>query len=795
MPWEYRPVSAHPLQRLLAPRTLAIIGASERHDSLGTAFTRQALDSEFEGTIHLVNRNHDSVFGRTCLRDTSELPIGIDLALVLTPWASVPEIIDQLAQRGCGGAVVVGIANDAGWPWASNRNLLKRLQRQVAQSGLRIIGPASQGLSLSRAKLNLSLCPALPPPGGIGFVSSSGAVAGVIADWATQRGVGMSALLSLGDQVDISIADCLDWFAADSGTRAVLVHVETLANARRFLSAARTLAFRKPLVILKPNAAGRLPSDPESLLSDRVHAAAFARAGMLQARDLEELCAATNVDLPAWPHAGSRFAIAGNGRALGALAADAVADCGGELTVVSPETVRRIRAQLPPRASLSNPLDLQRDAGPERYAAVTAALAADPGTDVVLLLHHPTTFSSGQEIAQALPAVAQGEALVLAAFAGAEQQGARRILAERGIAAFATPEAAVRAYGLNRRYFRQKAELAQTPPPLLRWPNLPMDALEELAAQVTEMPVRLLGQALLGRLGVDIRIDTENLEREPRIGFRTHPLLGPYAIAQAHGAEHIELLPLDRLRVARLIERGWAATPRIGAGQRSLLGVHLLEIAALVEHFAQITRLELEGVGQDETGGLHAQLRFEWSPGATRPKTAFAPYPWDIAEPVILADGQRCLLRAIRAEDEPQLQIGFTQLSAEEVRMRFLYPLKSLTHDLAARLTQLDYDRELALVLADLEPPGQSRLMGVVRASYDPAENASEFAIVIPRQLAGQGLGTRLLGRIIELTRLAKVPRIYGDTLPENAAMRALARKLGFTEELRDHLIRLNLPL
>ena len=787
-------MSAHPLQRLLAPRTLAIIGASERHDSLGTAFTRQALDSEYSGAIHLVNRHHDSVFSRPCLRDTAELPLDIDLALVLTPWASVPEVIDKLAQRRCGGAVVVGIANDAGWPWASNRSLLRRLQRQVAKSGLRIIGPASQGLSLSRARLNLSLCPALPPPGGIGFVSSSGAVAGVIADWATQRGVGMSALLSLGDEVDISIADCLDWFAADSGTRAVLVHVEALANARQFLSAARTLAFRKPLVILKPNAAGRLPGDPESQLSDRVHAAAFARAGMLQARDLEELCAATNVDLPAWPHAGSRFAVAGNGRALGLLAADAVADCGGELIIVGPETARRIRAQLPPRALLTNPLDLHRDAGPERYAAVTAALAADPGTDVVLLLHHPTTFSSGQEIARALPTVPQGEALVLAAFAGAEQQGARRILAERGIAAFATPEAAVRAYGLNRRYFRQKAELAQTPPPLLRWPKLPMEALKELAAQVTEMPARLLGQALLAKLGVDIRIDPENLRREPRIGFRTHPLLGPYAIAQANGDEHIELLPLDRLRVARLIERGWAAT-RIGAGQRSLLGVHLLEVAALVEQFAQITRLELEGVGQDETGGLHAQLRFEWSAGAMRPQTAFAPYPWDIAEPVILADGQRCLLRAIRAEDEPALQVGFTQLSAEEVRMRFLYPLKSLTHDLAARLTQLDYDRELALVLADLEPPGQSRLMGVVRASYDPAENASEFAIVIPRQLAGQGLGTRLLGRIIELTRLARVPRIYGDTLPENAAMRALAKKFGFKEELRDHLIRLELPL
>jgi len=786
-------MNTHPLQRLLVPRSLAIIGASERADSLGTAFTRQALESAFSGPVHLVNRDHDSVFGRPCLHDTADLPEDVDLALVLTPWQSVPEVIDALARRRCGGAVVVGIANDTGWPWASKRSLLTRLQKQVARSGLRIIGPASQGLTLSRSSLNVSLCPAMPPPGGIGFVSTSGAVAGVIADWAAQRGVGMSALLSLGDQVDIDIADCLDWFAADHGTRAVLLHVDMLADARTFLSAARTLSFRKPLVILKPSAAGRDPLEPNAWLSDAVYAAAFTRAGLLQVRDLEELCAATNVDLPAWPHAGSRFAVAGNGGALGALAADAVAACGGELAHPSPDTIKRLRKLLPPRAALGNPLDLLRDAGPERYAGVAQALAADPDTDVVLLLHHPTSFSSGQEIAQALQPVVQNEALVLAAFAGAEQQGARRILAERGIAAFATPEAAVRAYGLNRRYFRQKAELTQTPPPLLRWPALDLDRLSSLVVRHVETPARL-GAELLALCGVDIVEDVACAGREPRIGFRSHASLGPYAIAQSHGRQHVECLPLDRMRIDRLIDRGWGGE-RASSDLRATLQGYVLALADLIEQRPEIEQMELEGVSQSANGEIHAHLKFAWNRAATRAPSAFAPYPWEIAEPVVLADGQRCLLRAIRAEDEPALQLGFTQLSPDEVRMRFLYALKGLTHDLAARLTQLNYDRELALVLTDLEPPGQSKILSVVRASFDPAENASEFAIVIPHQLSRQGLGTRLLGRIIELTRLAKVPCIYGDTLKENAGMRALARKLGFREELRDHLIRMTLEL
>ncbi|MBK8067082.1 MAG: bifunctional acetate--CoA ligase family protein/GNAT family N-acetyltransferase [Rhodanobacteraceae bacterium] len=786
-------MDSRPLDRLLAPRSLALIGASDQPDSLGTAFTRQALDADFGGAVHLVNRHRDEVFGRECLRDASALPEGIDLALVLTPWASVAEIIETLARRGCGGAVVVGIATESGWPWASRATLLKRLQKQVAKTGLRIIGPASQGLTLARLGLNLSLCPALPPPGGIGFVSTSGAVAGVIADWAATRGVGMSALVSLGDQVDVDIADCLDWFARDAATRAVLLHLEQLPQARRLLSAARALAFRKPVVVLKPHTLGFAPGDPLAALSNEVHRAAFARAGMLQAQDLEEFCAAANVDLPAWPHAGQRFYIAGNGGALGALAADAVLDSGGSLAQPSAETLRQLQSLLPAGSAVSNPLDLMRDAGPERYAVAGTALAHDSGSDVVLLLHHPTSFSSGSEIARALNPVPQGEALVLAAFAGAEQQQARRILGERGIAAFPTPEAAVRAYGLNRRYFQQKSELMQTPPPLLRWPGLDAERIASSLLRLGGDP-RRLGAGLLAEIGVDIELDERRAGLLPSIGLRCHAELGPYAVACSRGRRHIECLPLDRLRVDRLIERGWDGV-EIPADTRATLHGHLLRIAELMVARPEIQRIEFEGVTGGSSGELLAHLVFDWQPGSERAATAFAPFPWSLAMPLTLADGTALLLRAIRAEDEPQLQAGFTQLSPEEVRMRFLYPLKALTHDLAARLTQLDYDREIALVLADHEPPGQAKLYGVVRASFDPAQRSAEFAIVIPKQLGGQGLGTRLLQRIIELCRAAGMRRMHGDTLPENQAMRALARKCGFHEELKDQLIRLTLDL
>lgn len=781
------------IDRLLAPRSIALIGASDQPGSLGTSVTRQVLDADYDGAIHLVNHHRDQIFGRDCLSEASELPPDIDLALILTPWASVAEICERLAKRQCAGAVVVGIATETGWPWASKTSLLNRLRRQVNRTPLRIVGPASHGLGLAHCGLNLSLSPALPPAGGIGFVSTSGAVAGVITDWAAQRGIGMSAVISLGDEIDVDIADCLDWFARDKGTRAVLVHVEELGNARRLLSAARALGFRKPLVVLKPQETGRAPNDPSAALSDAVHQAAFSRAGMLQARDLEEFCAAANVDLPAWPHAGSRFFITGNGGALGALAADAVVHAGGTLVEPSADTVKLLRTLLPPRSPVGNPLDLMRDADPKRYAEATAAMASDSGTDVVLILHHPTSFSSGSEIAEELHPVGHSEALVLAAFAGAEQQQARRILGQRGIAAFPTPEAAVRAYGLNRRHYRQKAELMQTPPPLLRWPTLDSGQLAAIVKRLSQDSAAL-GPNLLSAIGVDIQWSPADHSGGLSIGLRSHAKLGPFAIAESAGRQHVECLPLDRLRADRLIERGWGASV-VSADMRATLQGHLLQMAELMVARREITRCELTGVRPSAAGEIAAHLLFDWNPESKRASSAFATYPWNLALPLTLADGQNVLLRAVRAEDEPALREGFTQLSPEEVRMRFLFPLKALTHDLAARLTQLDYDREIALVLADLEPPGQSKVFGVVRVSFEPDIGRAEFAIVIPKQLAGQGLGTRLMMHIIELTRTAGMRQIYGDTLPENQAMRALARKLGFREVLKDHLIRLTLGL
>lgn len=764
-----------PLDRLLRPRSLALIGASDQPESLGTTIVQQVLGSPFAGEVHLVNRHRAEVFGRPALTDAAYLPTDVDLAMVMTPWATVPQVIDALIERRCAAAVIVDVASERGWPWSSTASVLTRLKRRLAKSGMCLIGPASQGVMLAREQLNLSLCPVLPPPGGIGFVAASGAIASVIADWAHARGVGMSALLSLGDAIDVSLADCFDAFARDPHTRAVLVHMGELPNPRETLSAARALAFKKPVVVLRSQRHG----GDEAALSNALHRAAFLRAGLLQVDDLEELCAATNVDLPAWPHAGKRFAIAANGPALGELAADAVLATRSELASLAPATVKALRGLLPPRSEIANPLDLKRDAGPERYNETLKLLARDPAVDVVLLLHHPTRFAKGDDIAAALDTVDHQDALALAAFAGAEQQGARRRLAAHGIAAFATPEAAVRAYALNRRYYEQKASLLHTPPPLQRWPDVRAMAFRAIASDGVQSADQVRQLIALMKLSVDY----DETPGETALEFDAHP----FGI-HARAGETIEFLPLNRSRAIALV----------GALSAPIAGQWAADILAIADWMSAIPALRsvrISHLRSDVQGRLSARVEIRCDLEARRTDFAFAPYPWRLLEEIALPNGDVGLLRAIRAEDEPGLQAGFTQLSPEEVRLRFLYPLKALTHDLAARLTQLDDDREIALCVTDLEPPGQARLMSVVRASLDPQRREAEFAIVIPKQLAGAGLGTKLMTRLIAIVRERGMRRMVGDTLPENAAMRRLAAKLGFHERTVDSLVRLELEL
>lgn len=778
--------TALPIERMHRPASVAIIGASDQLDSVGTGITRHLLEQSTAVEVHLVNRQRSLIFGRPALADVNELPESIDLALIITPWHSVPGIIEQLAQRDTGCAVVVSLCDPDPLTWRSRRGDLKKIRRSLEGSAMRVVGPASQGIILPRLGLNLSLCPATPEAGSVAFVSTSGAIASVIVDWAANRGLGMSSVLALGDAADLSLAESLDWLASDSQTRAVLLYLEQLPPARSFLGAVKHLAMIKPVVVLAPDAVALPALTTDELERRQLLRSVLERCGALCVDSLEDFCAAANVDLPAWPHAGARFAVAGNGSGLIRLAANAVRLADGELAALGQSTLNGLKKVLPAGTPLENPLDLGRDADGARYARCAALLANDPTVEALLLCHHPTSFSSAEQIAASLQPGDEDAAPLLAAFAGAGQDRPRHALARRGIAAFETPEAAVQAYALNRRYFRQRELIKQARPPLQRLICIDHPRLDTLLAAADPDLQQVLDCA-------QIRLTQSQANNSDlRLRFAADRQLGPFLYASGRQQTRFLALPLDRLgaraALAALDDTGTAIETNMAHAETDLVA-----LAELYQQRGEIAELIVADPGWSEDGLLAAQvsLRLQSEP---RAQLAFAPYP-DLDIELIDLDDAQLMLRPIRGEDEPALQRAFADLSAEEVRMRFLHPVSAMTHELAARLSQLDYDREVALVLCEPKAPGHAAIHGVVRASYDLARRQAEFAIIIQRQLGRRGLGALMMERIIEMATEAGMKEIWGQVLIENEAMLALADKLGFKRKASEGLVRISLPL
>ncbi len=774
---------ALPIERLYRPASVAIIGASDQSDSLGTGITRHLLDQPDSIQVHLVNRQRSLIFGQPAFADVSELPLSIDLAIVLTPWSSVPGIVQTLADRDTGCTLVVSLCDPDPLTWRSRRSDLRRMKRNIEGSSMRVIGPASQGVILPHLGLNLSLCPATPEAGSVAFLSTSGAIASVIADWAANRGLGMSSVLAMGDAADLNYPDALDYLATDATTRAVLLYLEQMPPPRRFLSALKNVAMLKPVVVLAPEAVQI--GDVGDPARRRHLRGMLERCGALCVDSLDQFSAAANVDLPTWPHAGARFAIAGNGPGLSRLAANAVSHEGGELASVNAATSAALRKILAPGTAVENPLDLGRNADGARYAQSARILAADPGIDAVLLCHHPTSFTTAEQIAASLQPSDNEQAPLLAAFAGAAQDRPRHTLARRGIAAFETPEAAVQAYVLNRRYFRQRELIKQTRPALQRLISIDHARLDQLLVGGT-----VDSPAIFACAGV--MLNEAVVESPGRLlHLATDALLGPYL--EAKGKQVLRLaLPIDRLSACdALVAIG--DSNDVSDSARARAETDLIAIAELFHQRSEIIQISIGDPHWSDDGLLAAHVRIA-ADRAEDSKLVFAPYP-DVDIEQIQIDDQTLILRPIRAEDEPALQEAFEHLSAEEVRMRFLHPVNAITHELAARLSQLDYDREVALVLCEPLAPGKATIFAVVRASYDLARKSAEFAIVIRRHLGRRGLGALMMNRISEMAAEAGMTELWGQVLPDNTAMLKLAEKLGFSRQSEDGLIRISLQL
>ena len=395
-------MSTYRLAQLLQPSSVALVGASPRERSLGRKVLANLRSGGFAGQIFLVNPKHPEVDGVASVPSLSALPSPPDLVVVTAPAVEVPSIVRAAGEIGCAAAVIItaGLGHGPG-------SLADQCRSTAYQHGLRIVGPNGIGMLAPHVGLNASFAARAAQAGDLALISQSGAVVAGLIEWAAAQGTGFSGIVSLGDALDVDFGDLLDYFALDRNTRVILLYIEAVTNARKFMSAARAAARVKPVIVLK---SGRHKQSSQAAAThtgalagaDEVYDTAFRRAGLLRVMDLGELFTAAEAMAYVRPFEGRRLGILTNGGGIGVLAVDRLLDLGGTLAELSPDTLEELDRLLPSGWSRANPVDIVGDADGERYAPALSALLSDKGCDAILVMNVPTALASASDAAQAI---------------------------------------------------------------------------------------------------------------------------------------------------------------------------------------------------------------------------------------------------------------------------------------------------------------------------------------------------------------------------------------------------------
>ena len=870
------------LERAVHPKSVAVIGASTREGSLGQVVMNNIIAAGFEGEVWPVNPKHREVAGRRCYSNACELPGVPDLGVIVTPPTAVPGVIGELIEKGTCAAVVItgGLTRENG---------LRQAILDAARPTLfRIIGPNSLGLMIPPLKLNAGFAHLAAKTGNIALLSQSGAIATSLIDWAADNDVGFSHIVSLGDMADVDVGDWLDLLAGERKTRAIVMYLETIPNARKFMSAARAAARLKPVIAIKAGrheAAARAAATHTGALSgaDRVADAALRRAGILRVNGLAELFDAVETTARFAPLDRSRVGIVTNGGGAGVLAVDELIDCRGELAELSTATIEKLSTSLPQSWSHANPVDIIGDAPPERYRAAIEAVAADAGTDVVLVLNCPTALASPIEAAKSVAALTSGGKIngkpVLTCWLGERTaRDGRRVLHEAGVATFETPSDAVIAVSYLSDWSRAQKALTRVPPRhdeevsgdsevvraifrqvakdgrnLLTEPEAkaaiaaygipipetaialtPQDAAKAAKRLLTNsdaVVIKLLSKAIAHKSdigGVLLNIATPEAaedaanaiarrvrERAPGalidgyavqpmvvrrraqeviLGVNRDPIFGPALLFGAGGIAveviddtAIALPPLDDVLAADLIER--TRIGRLLAGfrdcppaDRKAIVAALKAVSQMIVDFPAIISMDINPLLADADGVIALDARIEIDVSAieqrgANPALVVRPYPAEWAKDVSIK-GNDIHIRPIKPTDIEFYPEFLARISPDDIRLRFLAPRKYFPDEMLKRLTQLDYDRDMAFVALDRKT---GALAGVGRLSGDPDRRVAEYALVVRTDLQGHGLGWALLQHIIGYARAEGIGRIEGIVLNENDAMLTMCREFGFS--------------
>src|SRR5271157_3698804 len=456
------------LEAFFAPQNIAVIGATEKAGSIGRTIVWNLMKSPFGGPIFPVNPKRRSVLGIKAHPRIGAVPDPIDLAIVATPAPMVPDLIGECVEAGVRAVVIISAGfKEIG---AEGAALERRIVEQARRGRIRVIGPDSLGVMSPITGLNATVASAMAKPGKIAFLSQSGALGTAVLDWSLRAHLGFSAFVSVGEMLDVGWGDLIDYLGNDTHTRSILIYMESIGDARSFLSAAREVALTKPIIVIKP---GRTEEASQAAVahtgsltgSDDVLDAAFRRYGVLRVDRISELFSMAEV-LNTQPRLkGPRLTILTNAGGPGVLATDTLIAGGGQLAHLAPESIEALNRILPLPWSHGNPIDLLGDASPDRYARALEVVAKDPNTDGVLVILTPQAMTDPTQTADKLKAQSTtADKPVLASWMGGDEVAAgESILHRAGIPAFPYPDTAARAFNIMWRYSQNLRSLYETP--------------------------------------------------------------------------------------------------------------------------------------------------------------------------------------------------------------------------------------------------------------------------------------------------------------------------------------------
>ena len=870
------------MEKIFNPKTVAVFGATNNELSVGYAIMNNLVGSGFQGVVYPINLKRKSVFGIKAYKTLQDTEDEIDLAVIATPSATVPGIVEQCGEYGVGGILIISAgfleAGDEG------KKMVESIKNTARKYNIPIIGPNCLGFIKPSIKLNVSFANKMALPGNIALISQSGALCTAILDWSISENVGFSHFISIGSMIDVSFGDLIDYLDKDPNTSSIIIYMESMTKSSKFFSAARAFSRNKPIFVLK---AGKSEAGAKVALShtgtlagsDIAFESAFKRAGMVSVETIDQLFNGAQALSKQPRPKGDRLAIVTNAGGPGVLATDLLVKLGGQLAPLSDEAIVELNKILPPMWSHNNPIDVLGDASEVEYGGALEVLIQEREVDAILVILTPQSMTDPVSIAKEVVRISKKyNKTILASWMGSQDvKEGQEILDQGKIPTFVVPERAVTTFMDMVKYTKNIDLLYQTPANIpsqfapekqktrdlfnsivnenryilneteakevLRNYQIPVTQFElatneKDAGEIAErigFPVvmkiaspDILHKTDAGGVALGVQSKEEAIKKfrkilesakvykpdadihgvmieemvdkkyELIIGSKKDPIFGPIIIFGMGGVAvevfkdlDVALPPLNMALALRLIEN--TKIYKLLKGYRGMKGVDiksvqflLYKFAYLIMDFPEIKEIDINPFAIDEHSGVVLDAKIVLDEEAIVNKIQaydhlmIAPYPAEYTYHVKLPDETEVLIRPIKPEDEPNEKEMFANFSKQTLYFRFFGYIKDITHDMLTRFTQIDYNREMALI-GEINVDGKTQMIGVSRIVSDLENHTAEFAIVVADPWQGKGVGAHLMDKILEVAKKQGVKKIYASVMKANDTMVQMFKARGFT--------------